>query len=296
MRTSSERSQRSMLRVSAANAGAARSPTTSSTRTSFDVSRSKKSSSLPRRDRTVSGSSTRAIASMRSDRPEPGSPTRTTCSLKTASNESNPRNREMVTRRIAAMRPHFALRNELIPGYIVPRWGRVILSGDGAGPSRVGRILECGRGTSATGVRGSNMKGRWSLDAGRVTRAYDDWHLSEQELRAFLRLASAFSEEGYAARWTRILHHPGSEDADILDLMDRDVDGLIPHQFEWLLGNFCVRDGTTLYEVYLEKALEEVAGFQVGTLPVGEHSPFWREFRDVFHDVFDLAPSPGDGS
>ncbi len=140
------------------------------------------------------------------------------------------------------------------------------------------------------------MKGRWSLDAGRVTRAYDDWHLSEQELRAFLRLASAFSEEGYAARWTRIQHHPGSEDADILDLMDREVDGLIPHQFEWLLGNFCVRDGTTLYEVYLEKALEEVAGFQVGTLPVGEHSPFWREFRDVFHDVFDLDPSPGDVS
>lgn len=134
----------------------------------------------------------------------------------------------------------------------------------------------------------------WSPKAGRVTRAYDDWHLADSELRVFLRLGLEFAEEGYRSRWERIQHRPGSESDDVLDLMDEAVGGVIPHQFEWLLANFCIRDGTTLYETYLEKALEEVCNFQIGRLPVADRSPAWGEFRRVFRGVFGVDPSPGD--
>jgi hypothetical protein len=51
----------------------------------------------------------------------------------------------------------------------------------------------------------------WNPSAGRVTRAYDDWHTAEMGLRSFLRLGREFSDEGYESRWERIAKSPGGE-------------------------------------------------------------------------------------
>jgi hypothetical protein len=75
--------------------------------------------------------------------------------------------------------------------------------------------------------------------------------------------------------------------------MDAEVDGLSPRQFDWLLMNIVVRDGVTLYEVYLEKALHEVAD-TVGLTVVGEKSPRRRQIKNVYVDVFAEDPAPDD--
>jgi hypothetical protein len=137
--------------------------------------------------------------------------------------------------------------------------------------------------------------GRSKAHTGKVTRAFDEWRLAERELLAFLRLGLKLSKEGFDRLWDEIGRMPASEDGpERIDLFDVATDGLSPLQFDWLLMNLVVRDAVTLYEVYLEKALHEVAEYRVGATVVGERSPDWNNLRPIYRGIFKKDPEPVD--
>ena len=141
--------------------------------------------------------------------------------------------------------------------------------------------------------REGRANGDWNPGAGLVTRAYDDWHLAEKGLRAFLRLGQEFSEEGYESRWERIAKSPGSENGpEIEDLFYDETSGLTSIEFDWLLMNLVVRDGVTLYEVYLETVLHEVVSYRVHGTTIGETSPQWKQMTSVFKRTFETDIEP----
>ena len=137
--------------------------------------------------------------------------------------------------------------------------------------------------------------GRSKAQTGKVTWAFDEWRLAERELLAFLRLGLKLSKEGFDRLWDEIGRMPASEDGpERIDLFDEATDGLSPLQFDWLLMNLVVRDAVTLYEVYLEKALHEVAEYRVGATVVGERSPEWNKLKSIYRSVFKTDPDPVD--
>lgn len=144
-----------------------------------------------------------------------------------------------------------------------------------------------------TGARTSGMAA-WHPGSGLVTRAFDDWQMAERGLRAFLRLGREFSDEGYESRWDRLskLASDG-EGPELEDLFYDETGGLTSIEFDWLLMNLVVRDGVTLYEVYLETVLHEVVAHRVHGTNVGEASPQWRQMTTVFKRAFgvDIEPS-----
>ena len=130
---------------------------------------------------------------------------------------------------------------------------------------------------------------------GKVTWAFDEWRLAERELLAFLRLGLKLSKEGFDRLWDEIGRMPASEDGpERIDLFDEATDGLSPLKFDWILMNLVVRDAVTLYEVYLEKALHEVAEYRVGATVVGERSPEWNKLKPIYRRIFKTDPEPVD--
>jgi hypothetical protein len=133
----------------------------------------------------------------------------------------------------------------------------------------------------------------WNERAGRVTQAFDEWRLADRDIRSFQRLGRAFADEGYQSRWDAIAHQPSDgEGPDMFDLMDRETDGLTDIDFNWLLGNLCVRDGVTVYETYLEKGLEEVYQRQLGAYSVADRSPDARLLDRAYRVVLAIEPRP----
>jgi hypothetical protein len=140
-----------------------------------------------------------------------------------------------------------------------------------------------------------NDQTTWNAESKRVSRAYDDWRLAEQGLRAFLRVGLEFAEEGYDSRWQRLSAMPSDgEGPELIDLMDNEVDGLTQIDYDWLLLNLVLRDGATLYEVYLEKVLHEVVSMKVHGTTFGEKSPIWPQIRKVYKEAFGLPVDPPD--
>jgi hypothetical protein len=105
----------------------------------------------------------------------------------------------------------------------------------------------------------------WNESNGTVSRAFDEWRLTERSVRAFLRLSAAWSEVGYAKSWAQAEEslaevfdpdrHYGDEH---VDMFHDSVDGLWPTDYTWMLEAAALKDGVTAFEVYLEKALQEV--------------------------------------
>jgi hypothetical protein len=135
----------------------------------------------------------------------------------------------------------------------------------------------------------------WSPDTGAVTRAYDDWRLSEARLRTFFRLARDFSGPAYQAIWERLGAEPSDgEGPELIDLFEDEVDGLHQNDFDWQLSNLVIRDGVTLYEVYLEKVLYETVSFRFHGVEFRDKSPNWNQLRKVFDGVFGVPVDPKD--
>lgn len=126
----------------------------------------------------------------------------------------------------------------------------------------------------------------WNPKAG-----YDEWRLAESNLRAFYKHGAAFASEGYRHRWDRLANQPSDgEGPDLFNLMDREVEGLLPSNFDRLLGNLCVPDAVTLYEVYLERRWK-IHGRQVGVPHVGVRSPNWPQLEAACR-VVGIEPRP----
>jgi hypothetical protein len=114
-----------------------------------------------------------------------------------------------------------------------------------------------------------------------TTRSFDQWSRAERQLRSFLRFGLRFGDEGLERVWKQIERQPSDGSEDTIDIFDRELEGLGPHEFEWMLAAATVRDAVTLYEVYLEQTGGEVLlrhGLEWGS----DESPRWRELREFY--------------
>jgi hypothetical protein len=128
---------------------------------------------------------------------------------------------------------------------------------------------------------GEHRDPRWDEDAGRVSRAFNDWYLIDRDQRAFLRVGLRFAHTEYERLWRESGEEPGDPDgSDQLDSFEGKVDDLHEIDFVWMHATGVLRDAVTNFEVYLEKAREEVLRAHGHVDVVGERSPRWRTLVD----------------
>src|SRR5436190_10509670 len=99
----------------------------------------------------------------------------------------------------------------------------------------------------------------WDENAGRVTRSFSDWYLVDCDQRVFARKGLEFAKEVYDRVWDELARQPGDPDGpELPDLFHDAIDGLWPHDFEWMHLTGVVKDAVTNFEVYLERAADEI--------------------------------------
>lgn len=117
----------------------------------------------------------------------------------------------------------------------------------------------------------------WDEQQGRVSRAFNDWHLIDQDQRTFLQIGLQFAREKYDEVWEQASHESGDPDGpELVDVFDDRIGGLWPHDYEWMHLAGVLRDSVTNFEVYLEKASSQVLsshGFAWGD------SPRWGDLK-----------------
>jgi hypothetical protein len=118
----------------------------------------------------------------------------------------------------------------------------------------------------------------WNESRGVVTRAFDRWRITESDIRRFLTLTTRWMDERYQDLWDEVSARPGSEDDDQSDVFHREVDGLWPEDYHWMMQAAVIRDAVTAFEVYLEKATSEVLQFHghAWKLKPGR-TPYWED-------------------
>jgi len=93
---------------------------------------------------------------------------------------------------------------------------------------------------------------------GSTTRAFDEWRLVDGDLRTFLSLTTKWMDERFASLWREIGERPGDpEGPDHYDVFYDEV-GIDSSDYHWILRAAVVRDAVSAFEIYLEKASEEV--------------------------------------
>jgi hypothetical protein len=91
------------------------------------------------------------------------------------------------------------------------------------------------------------------------TVARFEWADTDAQLRAFLKLTHQWVDPRYEQIWDAIGHRPGGpDDSDQADIFFEETGGLWPGQYDWLLHGLLVRDAVSAFEVYLEKAANEL--------------------------------------
>src|SRR5207244_1987090 len=75
---------------------------------------------------------------------------------------------------------------------------------------------------------------------------------------------------------------PGDGESELVDVFDDRVDGLWPHDYDWMHLAGIVRDAVTSFEVYLDKACRVIL-LAHGVEPVRD--PGWRDLKDIFRAV-----------
>lgn len=123
----------------------------------------------------------------------------------------------------------------------------------------------------------------WDESAGRVSRSFNDWYLIDRDERAFLRLGLRFASESYNRTWEEIGQEPaGPDDAAQPDVFNDRIEGLWPHDYEWMHAAAVIRDAVTNYEVYLEKAREEILRRHGHPNVIGDQAPTWGKVKSFF--------------
>jgi hypothetical protein len=123
----------------------------------------------------------------------------------------------------------------------------------------------------------------WNQKHGRVSEAFDEWKLIDRDQRTFLRLGLEFATLEYDRLWKESGEEPYEEDGpDQLDSFEEKVGGLYQQDFDWMHLAGVLRDAVTSFEVYLEKAREEVLRHDGQAVPVDARSPTWRQLRVFF--------------
>jgi len=131
----------------------------------------------------------------------------------------------------------------------------------------------------------------WSERHGRVSRAFNEWHLIDRDQRAFLRFGLHIATDAYDRFWEEAAREPGDpEGPELVDVFDDRIGGLWPHDYEWMYLAAVLRDAVTNFEVYLERAREEVLK-RHGSRVKGP--PRWHELRRFF-DVLEVTIESGE--
>lgn len=126
----------------------------------------------------------------------------------------------------------------------------------------------------------------WDEGAGRVSRAFNDWFLVDGDQRAFLKLGLIFAAEAYGRIWDEASREPGDPDGpELIDVFEDRVDGLHQHDYEWMHLSGVLRDAVTGFEVYLEKAREEILWRRGEPIKIPERSPWWRELENFYKGI-----------
>ncbi|WP_151775825.1 hypothetical protein [Streptomyces abyssomicinicus] len=136
----------------------------------------------------------------------------------------------------------------------------------------------------------------WSEAHGSVSRAFDHWRKADAENKAFLKLTGKWSTEAFERQWKQAedalseVFDPEVHDGDEhVGMFLNAVGGLWPFSHQWMVEASVLKNGVTAFEVYLEKAAQEVLeGWRVtvdgrqGThqlrlkRPKGFASPSWK--------------------
>jgi hypothetical protein len=117
---------------------------------------------------------------------------------------------------------------------------------------------------------------QWSEQAGRVSQSFDDWILIDRDQRAFLALGLEFAAAAYEGIWAEAGEEPGDGDgSEQIDLFEERVEGLHQHDYEWMYCGGVLREAVTNFEVYLEKAREEVLRHQGQPTRISDRSLSW---------------------
>jgi hypothetical protein len=94
---------------------------------------------------------------------------------------------------------------------------------------------------------------------GSVTAAWEEWSYVDRDQRTWTAQTLAWAQERYDDEWQKIKHSPGNPDGpEPIDLFYDRLDGLMPHEHEWMTLAATIRDAVSAYEVYLSKAFDEV--------------------------------------
>lgn len=126
----------------------------------------------------------------------------------------------------------------------------------------------------------------WEERAGRVSQSFNDWHFIDEAQRVFLRLGLAFAEETYKRIWDEAGGEPRDPDGpEQIDIFEKRVQGLHQHDYVWMHCSAVVRDAVTNYEVYLEKAREEMLRRAEKWQGVPERAPHWRELGVFYRGI-----------
>lgn len=141
----------------------------------------------------------------------------------------------------------------------------------------------------------------WNESSGVVSHAFDDWKQTDSEIRAYLETSQAWVESAYAsAEQEAEREFSATFDPDVDDpgwgpvgLYLQKTGGLWPREFFWMLRSGVLRDAVTAYEVYLEKAVNEVLkGFRhvaengdtlrpVAVVSRHNYSPSWPTLKRI---------------
>ena len=132
--------------------------------------------------------------------------------------------------------------------------------------------------------RARGTRAGWDEESGVVSRTFNDWYLVDRDQRAFLMLGLEFSGPAFDRIWKGAGEEPGDPDGpDQLEVYERRARGLFPQNYDWMHLSGAFRDAVTNFEVYLEKAKEEVEGS--GSRQIAERAPSWRESRTFFDSL-----------
>ena len=98
-----------------------------------------------------------------------------------------------------------------------------------------------------------------------MSRSFGSWHVTQGDIRTFLALSESWGQAAYQAEWAKAEKEfaahfdPDRDDVDgHVDAFNEAVGGLWPSDFSWMLRAAALKDAVTAFEVYLERALDEV--------------------------------------
>ncbi len=130
------------------------------------------------------------------------------------------------------------------------------------------------------------MPEHWDESLARVSRAFDEWKLIDSDQGTFLRLGLAFSTAEYDRLWKVSGREPYYDGGpDHLESFEDKVGGLHQHDFDWMHLSGVLRDSVTNFEIYLEKAREEVLEHNGQQTPLSAKSPKWHSLKNFFDQL-----------